>query len=183
MNRGIVSGRYARALLLHAEKYGFELEVFREAKWLSNCMTNYPQIKRILSSPVVTASKKLHMLEKLFAQPLSKEFKRFLQLVLEKKREESLQTICFMYQEYYREDKNILIVELVTATPVTEDTKTKIIEKMGKLTNGSIRLITTIDTEIIGGYIVYWDTYRWDASVASRMRQVKKQIIESLNNI
>ena len=183
MDRGIVAGRYARALLMHAEKYGYDQEAFREAKWLANCMTSYPQVKRILSSPVVSASKKLYMLEKLFVQPLSDEFRRFLNLVLEKKREESLQTICFMYMEYYREEKRILQVELVTATTVTEDTKTRIIEKMGKLTNERIRLITTIDPEILGGYVVYWDTYRWDASVASRMRQVRNNIREKLNNI
>ena len=183
MNRGIVSGRYARALLMHAEKYGREVEVYREAKWLSRCMTQYPQIKRILSSPVVSASKKSEMLEKLFAQPISGEFKRFIQLVLEKKREESLQTICFMYLEYYREAKQILQVELVTATPVTEDTKTKVIEKMEMLTHEHIRLITTTNPEILGGYVVYWDTYRWDASTASRMRQVKKRIKETMKNM
>ena len=183
MNRGIVSGRYARALLLHAEKYGYELDVFREVKWLSACMTYYPQIKRILSSPVVSISKKMQMLEKLFVQPLSEEFRHFLRLVLEKKREESLQTICFMFMEYYHEEKHILQVELVTATPVTEDTKTKVIEKMEKLTHEHVRLITTINPEILGGYIVYWDTYRWDASIASRMRQVKKNIKETMKNI
>ena len=183
MNRGIVSGRYANALFMHAEKYGRELEVYREAKWLSRCMTQYPQVKRILSSPVVSASKKLDMLEKLFIRPLSEEFRRFIILVLEKKREESLQTICFMYQERYREEKQILQVELVTATPVTEDTKARIIKKMEKLTHEHIRLITTIDTDILGGYVVYWDTYRWDASIASRMRQVRKRIRETMNNI
>ena len=183
MNRGIVSGRYAKALLMHANKYGYEKEAYGEAKWLANCMTHYPQIKRILSSPVVSVSKKMYMLEKLFVQPLSEEFKRFIRLVLEKKREESLQTICFMYMEYYREEKQILMVELVTATPVTEDTKTRIIEKMEKLTHEHIRLITTTNPEILGGYVVYWDTYRWDASVASRMRQIEKTIKESMKNI
>lgn len=183
MDRGIVSGRYAIALLMHAEKYGYEQEAFIEAKWLANCITSYPQIKRVLSSPVVSVSKKLYMLEKLFIQPLSEGFRRFISLVLEKKREESLQTICFMYMEYYRKEKQILQVELVTAKPVTEDTKTRIIEKMEKLTHEHIHLITTIDPEILGGYVVYWDTYRWDASIASRMRQVKNNIRGNLNNI
>ena len=183
MNRGIVSGRYAKALLMHANKYGYEKEAYREAKWLANCMTHYPQIKRILSSPVVSVSKKMYMIEKLFVQPLSEQFKRFIRLVLDKKREESLQTICFMYMEYYREEKQILMVELVTATSVTEDTKTRIIEKMEKLTHEHIRLITTTNPEILGGYVVYWDTYRWDASVVSRMRQIEKTIKESMKNI
>ena len=183
MNRGIVSGRYAKALLMHADKYGYEKEAYREAKWLTNCMTHYPQIKRILSSPVVSISKKMYMLEKLFVKPLSEQFRRFIRLVLEKKREESLQTICFMYMENYHEEKQILQVELITATSVTEDTKTRIIEKMENLTNEHIRLITTVNPEILGGYVVYWDTYRWDASVASRMRQIEKTIKESMKNI
>lgn len=183
MNRGIVSGRYAKALYMHAEKYGKELEVYREAKWLSRCMNHYPQIRRILSNPVVSAARKQAMLEQLFIQPVSGEFKNFIRLVLDKKREEQLQNICFMYQEYYRKEKNILQVELVTATPVTEESKNRIIQKMEKLTSESIRLITTVDPEIVGGYILYWDTYRWDASIASRMRQVRNSIKEKMNNI
>ena len=180
MNRGIVAGRYARALLMHADKYGYELEVYREAKWLSNCMSHYPQIKRILSSPIVSISKKMIMIEKLFVHPLSEQFGRFIRLILEKKREESLQSICLMYMDYYREEKHILQVELITATPVTEESKARIIEKMEKLTHEQIRLITTIDPKILGGYVIYWGTYRWDASVASRMRQVKEKIREKM---
>ena len=183
MNRGIVSGRYARALFMHAEKYGKELEVYRETKWLSRCMVQYPQIKRVLSSPVVSMAKKQEMLEKLFAQPPSTEFRNFIRLVLGNKREELLQTMCFVYKEYYREAKQILHVDLVTATEVAEETKTGIIEKMEKFTNKNIRLSTIVDPEILGGYVLYWDTYRWDASVASRMRTVERKIRETLNNI
>lgn len=182
MNRGIVSGRYARALLMHATKYGKELEVYKEAKWLSRCIRHYPQIKRILDSPVVSNTKKQRMLEQLFPQPVSSEFRNFLRLVLAQKREEQLQTICFMYQEYYREEKKILLVELVTATPAGEEIKEQVMKKMKKLTHEEIRLITTVDPEIVGGYILYWDTYRWDASLAARMRAVKNRIKERMIN-
>ena len=183
MNRGIVSGRYAKALFMHAEKHGKELEVYRETKWLSRCMVLYPQIKRILTNPIVPASKKLKMLERLYISPPSAEFRNFLRLVLEKKREELLQTMCFVYKEYYREAKQILQVDLVTATDVAEETKAGITEKMEKFTNKNIRLTTSVDPEILGGYVLYWDTYRWDASVASRMRSVERKIKETLNNI
>ena len=183
MNRGIVSGRYARALFMHAEKYGKELEVYRETKWLSRCMVQYPQIKRVLSSPVVSMEKKQEMLEKLFSQPPSTELRNFIRLVLANKREELLQTMCFVYKEHYREERQILQVELVTAIEAAEETKTQIIEKMATLTHKSIRLTTTVDPEILGGYILYWDTYRWDASVSSRMRSVERKIRETLNNI
>lgn len=182
MNSGIVSGRYAKALFMHAKKYGKELEVYRETKWLSRCMTYYPQIKRILASPVVSNAKKQQMLEQLFTRPVSKEFSNFLRLILEWTREEQLHTICFMYQEYYRKEKNILMVELVTATPVAEQTKESIIKKMEKLTHEHIQLTTTIDPDIIGGYILYWDTYRWDASLAARMRLVRNSIKKKMIN-
>ena len=183
MNRGIVSGRYAEALFMHAEKYGKELEVYRETKWLSRCMVQYPQIKRVLSSPVVSMEKKQEMLEKLFAKQPSAEFRNFIRLVLENKREELLQTMCFVYKEHYREKRQILNVELVTATDAAEETKTQITEKMAALTHKNIRLTTTVNPEILGGYVLYWDTYRWDASVASRMRSVERKIRETLNNI
>lgn len=182
MNRGIVSGRYAKALLMYATKHGKELEVYKETKWLDRCMRQYPQIKRILESPVISDTKKQRMLEQLFTQPVSSELSKFLRLVLAQKREEELQTICFMYQEYYREEKKILLVELVTATPAGEEIRERVMEKMKKLTHEEIRLVTTVDSEILGGYVLYWDTYRWDASLAARMRTVKNRIKERMIN-
>ena len=183
MDRGIVSGRYANALLMHAAKYGIEQDVYRETKWLSRCISSFPQIKRILTSPVISGSKKKDMLERLFPRPLSDEFRNFIRIVLENKREELLQAMCLMYQEYYRNEKRILQVELVTAAPVAEEAKAKIIQKMENLTHESIRLTYTVDPKILGGYILFWDTYRWDASVASRMRQIEKNIMETIKNI
>ena len=183
MNKGIVSGRYAKALFMHAEKHGKEFDVYRETQWLLQCMALYPQIKRILTNPIVPASKKLEMLERLYISPLSEQLHDFLRLVLENKREDLLQTMCFVYKENYREAKQILNVDLVTATEVAEETKTGLTEKMEKLTNKNILLTTTVDPDILGGYVLYWDTYRWDASVALRMRSIERKIRETLNNI
>ncbi|MDD2437223.1 MAG: F0F1 ATP synthase subunit delta [Massilibacteroides sp.] len=183
MDRGIIAGRYAKALFKYAGKRGKEHEIYQETRWLAKSMTRYPQVKRILSSPIIPQSKKQSMLEQLFATPPSKEIRRFIQLVLEKKREEILQAICFMYQEYYREANNILQVELVTVSPIPDNTKNRIIAQMGKLTREQIRLVTTVDPEIQGGYVLYWDTYRWDASITSRIRSIKNKINEKMNNI
>ncbi|MDD4516061.1 F0F1 ATP synthase subunit delta [Massilibacteroides sp.] len=184
MDRGIISGRYGKALFMYAEKHGKAHEVYGETKFLSRSMSNYPQIKRILASPVISVKKKQYILEQLFTdQPISDVFSNFLRLVLEQKREEQLQTICFMYQEYYREEKKILLVELVTASPVGEETKEQVIRKMKNFTQEQIRLTNTINPEILGGYMLYWDTYRWDASIVSRMRKIRNRIKESINNI
>lgn len=183
MDRGIIAGRYAKALYMYAEKHGKEQEIYEETKRLVKCMTTYPQVKRILTSPVISQSRKQDMLEQLFTTPPSNEFRRFIQLVLEEKREELLQCICFLYQEYFREAKKILQVELVTAIPVSELTKTRMTQKMSKITHGQVLLTTTVDPEIQGGYILYWDTYRKDESVASRIRTIKNKIKEKMNNI
>lgn len=43
-----------------------------------------------------------------------------------------------------------------------------------------IAIETIIDAGIIGGYIVRWDTYRWDVSIATRLKQIKEELTDTV---
>jgi ATP synthase, F1 delta subunit len=183
MDKGIVSGRYARALFRFAKKNGKDGVVYDETIALSQHFAQYAQIRRILSNPVMKQSEKEEVLYALFKGSISDELKNFIGLILSKKREDLLQSICLIYQDLYREANRILNVELTTASPVDEKTEKEVVKKIEDLTHDTVCLKTFIDPEIIGGYILKWDTYRWDDSVVKRLRRVERSITETMNNL
>ena len=45
-----------------------------------------------------------------------------------------------------------------------------------KRTNGTVEFTTDVDPEILGGFILEYDTYRMDTSVKSQLSNILKQL-------
>ena len=43
-------------------------------------------------------------------------------------------------------------------------------------TNGSVEFNTEVDKDIIGGFILEYDTYRMDATVKSKLRRIAAEL-------
>ena len=91
MNIGVVSKRYAKALLDFAIARGNEEKIYKEVETLAGHFGNVPDLKKTIENPVVTRKAKLDLLiEASGGKNVSEEMKRFLQLVIDGKREKFL---------------------------------------------------------------------------------------------
>jgi len=178
MNQGLVARRYAKALFFHACNYGKEEQVYNETRIVRRAFELYPQIAPILVNPILSRNKKEEVIEALFEGKESDEFKNFIHFLLAQKREDFLLRICMVYQDLYRAEKKLLQVELTTASPADDATCQEVRKKMEAVTNQTVNLITAVNPELLGGDVLQWDTYRWDASLATRLRQIKRGLTE-----
>lgn len=177
MNTGVVSMRYAKALLAYAKAQKKEDEVYEEVKLLATQYIDVPGLRRAIENPVLSAEKKQDLLCKAAGgSAVSEELKRFFNLVLEERREKFLQFMIWSYIDLYREEKHILIGKLTTAVP-----SPKLIQHMEQLasekTKGNVELEAKVDPSLIGGYIIELAGYRMDASIANQLKRVKSQFI------
>lgn len=180
MNLGIISRRYATALYMYAHKHGKDKQIYKEAIKLSNSFLQFEALPRTLANPVLPAAQKEKLLVLCSGGEVSDEFLNFIRLVIRRKREEFLQVISLMYQDIYRKERKLLHVDIVTAVPIDKKTEKEIVDRLEQLTHETVDIVTTVDPEIIGGYIMRWDTYRWDASIRSQLRQIKKELKETV---
>ena len=178
MNSGMVSMRYARALLDFAKNKKVEDKVFNEMKTLSGSFKSVRNLRLAMDNPVLETQDKLNLIVTAAGTSLSEEFVSFIKLVLAKRRESHLQRIALVYMDLYRKDKNINIGKLITAIPATD----QVIDKMKTLLQsksfGTLEFETETNPDIEGGFVLHIDTYRLDASVTSQIRQIKQQLIE-----
>lgn len=183
MNIGVVSKRYAKALLDFATARGNEEKVYNEVETLAGHFADVPDLKRTIENPVMRRKNKLDLLiEASGGKDVSEEMKRFLQLVIDGKREKSLHFMTWSYIDQYRERKHILMGKLTTAVETPELVKR--LEKISSLkTDSKVIINSKIDPTIIGGYIMEIDGYRLDASVVNQLNRIRSQFIDKNRRI
>ena len=182
MVHGIISRRYASALWMYARKNGQEDRVITEVRLLNDGFIKYEALKRVLSNHFLSQSKKIDIITMVAGQEVSDVFKNFIRLLFANKREEYLRTICLSFETIYLRERKILKASIVTAIPVKNDMELRFIKKLEEQTGHTIHLHTAVNPAIIGGCVITLDTWRLDASVATKLKRIKESLLETAIN-
>ncbi len=171
-----VAGRYAKSLLdLAIERSELE-RVYQDVEFLKQACNSSRDFVVMLKSPVVSPDKKQAVIDAITAGKISELTASFTQLLVRKGRETELPDILNAFADLYRKHKNIHVVHLTSATPLSEEAKDAIISKVksdGKLEH--IELHTAVNPELIGGFVLQVGDSLVDSSVASELNAIKKQ--------
>ena len=108
---------------------------------------------------------------------------RFLELVLNERREKFLNRMSQAYIYLYRKQEKIRVGKLTTAVPIAPEEVERIRRIVVESAGGTAEFTTQVDPDIEGGFIFEINTYRLNASVADQMRRIKQQFIEKNRRI
>ena len=183
MNTGAISMRYARALLMLANETGVAAKVYQEALTLRKSFRQVPELRRAMELPVMTREDKYRVLVQAAGGEITKQMRKFLELVLEKKREKYLTGINQAFIDLYRKQEKIRVGKLTTAVPIAPEEVERIRQIVVQSAGGTAEFATKVDPSIEGGFIFEINTYRLNASVADQMRRIKQQFIEKNRRI
>ena len=148
MNLGVISMRYAKALLKSSVQASLEEAVYADMQTLSQSYLQVPELRFTIDNPM-----------------LPKE-----------DRENALQFMANSYITLYRKQRNITNGKLITAAAVSPDVEQKMRQMVEQNTKGVVEFQTEVNPDIIGGFILEYDTYRMDASVQSKLRSILTQL-------
>lgn len=176
MDSGVISVRYAKALLESAIQFKVEDTVYAEMQALSVSFLQVPQLRFTIDNPTLDNDKKLALLKTACGGKVCDLTDRYLKIVFEQQREKFLQFMAASYITLYRKHKNIIRGTLTTAVAVSPETEAKMKSMVEARTHGKVEFNTEVDPNIIGGFILEYDTYRMDASVRSKLNAVLQQL-------
>ncbi|MBO5537884.1 MAG: F0F1 ATP synthase subunit delta [Prevotella sp.] len=176
MDLGVVSVRYARALLKSAIAMNADAEVYGNMQLLAASYINVPQLRFTIDNPMLDKNQKQSLLETACGTNPSALTKRFIALVLEEGRENALQLMANSFVTLYRKQKNITRGRLITATAVSPETEAKMKQMVETKTQGTVEFETEVNPDLIGGFVLEYDTYRMDASVKSKLSSILSQL-------
>ena len=172
MDIGVISVRYARALLKSATDAKIEDAVYAEMQQLAKSYVEVPQLRFTIDNPMLSKDKKEALLLTAVGEKPSDLTKTFIQLVLKEDRERVMQFIANSYVTLYRQQKNVIRGRLITAAAVSTATEQKMRQMVESKTNGTVEFETEVNPDIIGGFILEYDTYRMDASVKTKLNSI-----------
>ena len=176
MDIGVISVRYARALLKSATDAKIEDAVYAEMQQLAKSYVEVPQLRFTIDNPMLSKEKKETLLLTAVGKKVSALTKTFIQLVLKEDRESVMQFIANSYVTLYRQQKNVIRGRLITAAAVSAATEQKMRQMVESKTNGTVEFETEVNPDIIGGFILEYDTYRMDASVKTKLSSILNQL-------
>ena len=172
MDIGVISVRYARALLKSATDAKIEADVYKEMQTLAKSYTEVPQLRQTIDNPMLSKDTKQQLLLTAVGEKPCELTKAFISLVLKEDRENVMQFIANSYVTLYRQQKNVIRGRLITAAAVSPATEQKMRQMVESKTNGTVEFETEVNPDIIGGFILEYDTYRMDASVKTQLGSI-----------
>lgn len=178
MDIGVVSMRYAKALLQFAKINKEDDLVYAEMQKLAQSYISVSQLRTALLCPTLTADKKHKILSVATSgdEPLSTSSDRFYELVIKQQRVECMQFIANSYITLYREENNLTQGRLITAHPISEKTVMRMKMLVNKLTHKDVDFDIVLDKSIQAGFILEYGTYRMDASLKNQLVQMRRKL-------
>jgi len=175
-----LAGRYAKSLIdLATERNQLEV-VFADMQYLQALCKQSREFDTLLKSPIIKADKKQAIIDAVTAGKISELTAAFTRLLTAKGRESNLADISTAFIAQYREIKGIHEIFLTTATPVSEELKSAIVNKIKSETAmQQIELQTRVDESLIGGFVLEMGDKLVDASIARDLRDVRQQFLRN----
>ena len=172
MDIGVISMRYARALLKSATDQKQEDTVYQEMMTVAKSYLEVPALRHTIDNPMLSKDKKEALLLVAAGEKPCQLTKTFIALVLKEDRENVMQFMANSYITLYRKQKNVIRGKLTTAARVSAETEQKMRQMVESKTNGTVEFETEVNPDIIGGFILEYDTFRMDASVKSKLNNI-----------
>ena len=178
MNKGLISVRYATALLQYAQSENVAEEVYEQSKFLTSVFSQLKKLPTTLSNPMIPKANKRKLILTASGEMTSDVFEKLIDLLLKNDREDCLQSIMLEYQEQYRKSQNMIHGKLITAVEIDDATTKLLIDSIEHKIDGTLDLEKIVNPKILGGFILEVDFVRWDASLSGQLNSIKKQYIE-----
>ena len=157
MNTGVISRRYAKALLKYVTETGRGEEV-------------YAQVKALLTDPDSVP------------RPLCKDLQKFSALLVKNGRMPYARLILSSFISQYEAQAGIHVARLKTAvdSPALQE---KLRDFVRKTVDGTVHFEEEVDPALIGGFVLEVDGHCLDASVSRQLDDIRHQLIEKNKRI
>ncbi len=180
MDIGIISVRYARALLQYAIGRGEAETVYKEFSALARTYLGLPKLQAAVQSPVVTSAQKATLLKGASVRNgrLTVSTERFIDLVVAHQRADLIVFIANAYLSLYRKYSHIMEARLITPIEVDESIRQRVKKLLESRIGSHVDIDATQDPSLGGGFIIEYDTYRLDASLAAQFKRLRRSLIK-----
>jgi F-type H+-transporting ATPase subunit delta len=175
MNESRISVRYAKALFQSALEKNILDRVNQDMILVRNVCT-VPELKELLTNPVIRPSKKTEVLHSVLGKDLHPLTMALVDLVVKNGRERYLPAIARVFVHDTKEHNGITESILTTAVKIDSEIKNQVSGLIEKIFKTKVDLKENIDDSIIGGFILKVEDNYIDASIRNKLRKIRAEL-------
>ncbi len=168
--------RYARALFGLAQAAGKTGPVLEELRAFAGFLQQNRRIKAFLMSPEVEKKPKQAVVQELLENRATPLLSHFVQLLVEKGRQDYLSQIIDAYGELYDQSVGRVRAQVYSAVPLEAAQLEQIRQQVARYLKAEVLLESRIDTAILGGVIIKFAGVVIDGSLRHQLNQLRQEL-------
>ncbi|MDR0940892.1 MAG: ATP synthase F1 subunit delta [Bacteroidales bacterium] len=177
MNQSKISVRYAKAFFEFAVEKNILDSAIADMQLLDSVNSTIQEFREFMQNPLVVPSDKKKIVSELFSSRMAKESIDFLTLIIENKRENCLQAILLNIADMYKKYAGITSVQISVANAMSSTQKQELASIVEKTYNTKAFVTETIDSSLLGGFVLLIDDKLFDASIKTKLSNIKKELL------
>ncbi len=179
MNESRAAVRYAKAVLDLAVDKKATAAVETDMRALMSAITDYEELRVMLASPVLKGVTKKEVLAEIFSG--SHDITEgLIAMLIDNKRISILNEVALKYIILNEELKGEGVAYVTTAVPLSAHLEKELLKKVTKITGNKVTIENKIDENIIGGFILRVGDLQYDASIANKLSNLKREFTNNL---
>ena len=177
-----IVSRYAKSLFDLAKSEG-KLDKVHDDVMTAWEISKQEEFKTFLKDPIIPADKKKDVFKAIFSKSNAEAMLvRTFEVLVEHKREVYMSDFCRAFHLLYNKENHVSSVRLTTAVELSDEVVNDLLDtfKAKGLLEKDIELEKDIKPSIIGGFILEFGDQVYNASLAYKLDQIKKQFSDNL---
>jgi F-type H+-transporting ATPase subunit delta len=166
--------RYAKAILEFATDANKAAAVNEDMKSIGTTINSNQELSDFLSNPIIKQEVKNAALKEVFSS-VQPETNKLFDLLLENKRFEILSAISSEYSTLFDANNGVQSATVTTAIAMTPELEQQVLAKIATFSSKKITIENTVDPSIIGGFILRIGDMQYNASVANKLQELKRE--------
>lgn len=168
--------RYAKAILDIADSKKVASEVSVDMVVIATTIASNSELSSFIQNPLITTESKKDVVSSIFAS-VNAVTKSLFQLLLENKRFEILDGIAIEYNKLFDVMNGVEVAKVTTAIPMDAALEAKVSAKIASFSSSKkITIENTVDSSILGGFILKIGDKQYNASIADRLQVLKREL-------
>ena len=170
---------YGKALFMLSEEKGNTEDVKSDVECLIKVFKDNPDYVRLLDTPALTKDERLESIDKSLYS-IDGDLRNLVKIFAQMHSSHSLLTALKCYLEEYDVSRGIVRMDVISAIPLTDSQRERLIAKLELESGGKVILKETVDPSILGGLIVRALGRQKDGSLASKLAAIEKSISDTI---
>ncbi len=164
---------YARALLGASLRENTAEQVLDQLRDIvTDALAVNPKLAAAFESPRVSSEEKSRVIDRLFGNSVNPILLRLMKVMAGRGRLGYLGAVSRAADLLHDEVAGRVVAEVSTATPLTDDLRNEVAQRLSQSLGKQVRLKESVDASLVGGMVIRVGDTVYDSSVASRIEKM-----------